>query len=286
MRSLRRRVHGAGLCVGRVRAARAAGGGVPPRLQDARHRSARRGRTVELPAGRHPSLADRPRRRRRDGLRRRDLRAHRRISGDRQLQPARRPVRDRGHRRRVGGTGGGGRAASRDQRRQAVVHSGARHRRAVPLVGAAGRRGRLPPRPRAGHAARRRPRTADRALHPQPGAAAVHPRPRLHPGGPGPGAGRAARRNPGRLRHLAQRAARGSVSQARHRAAGLAVRQPGALDRNPGSAVHRGGGGRSRRRALRRDRRQERADRRGSGDQHAQAAGVLAQHHRGAQRRA
>ena len=43
-----------------------------------------------------------------------------------------------------GGTRGGGRAASRDLRRQAVVHPGARHRRAVPLQRAAGRRGRLP----------------------------------------------------------------------------------------------------------------------------------------------
>jgi fatty acid synthase len=35
------------------------------------------------------------------------------------------------------------------------------------------------------------------------------------------------------------------VPQGRHRAAGLAVRQPGALDRDPGPAVHRGGRGRS-----------------------------------------
>ena len=46
-----------------------------------------------------------------------------------------------------------------------------------------------------------------RALHPEPGAAPVHPGPRLRPGDPRSGARRAARRDPRRLRHLASRAA-------------------------------------------------------------------------------
>ena len=75
----------------------AAGGGVPPRLEDARHRAARRAGPVQLPAGRDPAVADRPRRRRREGVHRRDRRAHRRIPADRQLQPARLAVRDRRH---------------------------------------------------------------------------------------------------------------------------------------------------------------------------------------------
>ena len=123
-------------------------------------------------------------------------------------------------------------------------------------------------------------------LHPEPGAAAVHAGPRLHPGDPRSGARRAARRDPRRLRHLAQREAARAVPQGRHRAAGLAVRQPGALDRDPGPALHRGGRGRSRHRAVRRDRREVGADRRGPGHQHAEAAGVFAQHHRGAELRA
>ena len=49
-------------------------------------------------------------------------------------------------------------------------------------------------------------------LHPQPGAPAVHPGPRLHPGDPRSGAGRAARRDPRRLRHLAEREARRSCA--------------------------------------------------------------------------
>ena len=123
-------------------------------------------------------------------------------------------------------------------------------------------------------------------LHPEPGAAAVHPGPRLHPGDPRSGARRAARRDPRRLRHLAEREAARAVPQGRHRAAGLAVRQPGALDRDAGPAVHRGGRGRARHRAVRRDRREVRADRRRAGHQHAQAARVFAQHHRSAQLRA
>ena len=122
--------------------------------QDARHRAARRARPVQLPAGRDPAVADRPRRRRRHGLHRRNLRAHRRIPADRELQPARLAVRDRRYGARPGSARGRGRAASRDHRRQAVVHPGARHRRAVPLRGAAGRRGRLPSLAGAGHAAR------------------------------------------------------------------------------------------------------------------------------------
>ena len=51
------------------------------------------------------------------------------------------------------------------------------------------------------------PAAPRRALHPEPGAPAVHPGPRLRPGDPRPGAGRAARRDPRRLRHLAERAA-------------------------------------------------------------------------------
>ena len=70
------------------------------------------------------------------------------------------------------------------------------------------------------------------------------------------------------------------------RAAGLAVRQPGALDRNPGPAVHRGGRGRSGRGAVRRDRREVGADRRRTGHQHPQAARICPQHSGSAQRRA
>ncbi len=115
---------------------------------------------------------------------------------------------------------------------------------------------------------------------------AVHPGPRLHPGDPRSGARRAARRDPRRLRHLAEREAPRTVPQGRHRAAGLAVRQPGALDRDAGPAVHRGGRGRTRYRAVRRDRREVRADRRRPGHQHPQAARVFAQHNRSAQLRA
>src|SRR5205814_2250784 len=74
----------------------------------------------------------------------------------------------------------------------------------------------------------------------------VHPGPRLHPGDPRSGAGRAAGRDPGELRLLAQRESVRLGAHTDHRAAGLAVRQPGALDRNAGPAVHRGGRGRPR----------------------------------------
>ena len=107
-------------------------------------------------------------------------------------------VRDRRHGPRPGGARGRGRAASRNRRRQAVVHPGAGHRRAVPLRGAAGRRRRLPSLAGAGYAAGQRPRGDHRALHPELGAAAVQPGPRLHPGDPGSGAGRAAGRDPRR----------------------------------------------------------------------------------------
>ena len=53
---------------------------------------------------------------------------------DRELQPARLAVRDRRHGARSGGAGGRGRASPRNQRRQALVHPGAGHRRAVPLA--------------------------------------------------------------------------------------------------------------------------------------------------------
>ena len=286
LRALRRRVHGAGLRVRRVPDRGAAGDGVPPRQQDARHRAARRARPVELPPRRHPALADRSRRRRRPVLRRRDRRAHGRIPADRELQPAWFAVRDRRHGARPRGARGRSREAPRALRWQALVHPGARHRRAVPLLGAPGGCRGLPSVTRTRDAARRRSGAAGREVHPEPGATAVHPGPRLHPGDPRPGARGAARRDPGRLRHLAQREAAGAVPQGRHRAAGMAVRQPRAVDRDAGPAVHRGGRRRSRHRAVRRDRREERADRRGPRDQHAEAAGVLAQHHRGAQRRA
>ena len=68
--------------------------------------------------------------------------------------------------------------------------------------------------------------------------------------------------------------------------AGVAVRQPGAVDRDPGPALHRGGRGRSRHRAIRRDRRQVRTDGRGPGHQHAEAARIFAQHNRSAELRA
>ena len=67
-----------------------------------------------------------------------------------------------------------------------------------------------------------------------------------------------------------------AVPQDRHRAVGLAVRQPGAVDRDAGPAVHRGGRRRTRHRAVRRDRREVRADRCGSGHQHAQPARIFA----------
>ena len=51
--------------------------------------------------------------------------------------------------------------------------------------------------------ARQRSRADRRPLHPEPGAAAVLAGPRLHPGDPRPGAGRAARRDSRRLRHVA-----------------------------------------------------------------------------------
>ena len=51
--------------VRRLRTGGAAGGRVPPRQQDARHRAARRPGPVQLPAGRDPAVADRSRRRRR-----------------------------------------------------------------------------------------------------------------------------------------------------------------------------------------------------------------------------
>ena len=72
LRALGRRVHRTGLRHRGLRTRGAAGGGVPPRQQDARHRPARRRGPLQLPAGRHPAVSDRPRRRRRQGLRRRD----------------------------------------------------------------------------------------------------------------------------------------------------------------------------------------------------------------------
>ena len=71
-----------------------------------------------------------------------------------------------------------------------------------------------------------------------------------------------------------------------HRAAGVAVRQPGALDRDPGPAVHRGGRRRPGCGAVRRDRREVVADRGRTGHQHPQAARICPQHSRSAQRRA
>ena len=114
----------------------------------------------------------------------------------------------------------------------------------------------------------------------------VHVGPRLHPGDPRSGAGRAARRDPRRLRHVAEREAARAVPQDRHRASRVAVRQPGAVDRDPGPALHRGGRGRARYRAIRRDRRQVRTDGRGPGHQHAEAARIFAQHNRSAELRA
>ena len=167
---------------------------------------------------------------------------------------------------------------------EAVIHPGAGHRRAVPLRGAAGRRRRVPPLAGTGDAAGQGPQGDHRALHPEPGAAAVQPGPRLHPGDPGSGAGRAARRDPGELRLLAQRAPVRLGAHGDHRTAGLAVRQPGALDRNPGSAVHRRGRRRSGCGAVRRDRREVGADGRRVGYQHPQAARICPQHSGSAQR--
>ncbi len=100
-----------------------------------------------------------------------------RVSSDRELQPAWLAVCDRRHRPWPRGARGRGREASRDQRRQAVVHPGARHRCAVPLLGAAGGCGRLPASAGARHAAGRGSGAARGPLHPEPGAAAVHPGP-------------------------------------------------------------------------------------------------------------
>ena len=56
------------------------------------------------------------------------------------------------------------------------------------------------------------PDAAHRQVHPEPGAAAVHAGSRLHPGDPRPGARRAARRDPRRLRHLASTSGRASCA--------------------------------------------------------------------------
>lgn len=64
---------------------------------------------------------------------------------------------------------------------------------------------------------------------PEPGAASVQPQPRVHPGDPRPGSGRAARRDPGRLRHLDHPAPQGTFPKGARRTSRLAVRQPGAL---------------------------------------------------------
>ncbi len=82
------------------------------------------------------------------------------------------------------------------------------------------------------------------------------------------------------------RAAKGSRPPGGHRTARLAVRQPGALDRDPGPAVHRRGRRRCGCRALRRDRCAFRADGRRAGHQHPEAARIRLQHSRSAQRRA
>ena len=125
-----------------------------------------------------------------------------------------------------------------------------------------------------------------RPLHPQPGAAAVHPRPRLRPGDPRSGARRAARRGPRRLRHLAPRsrascAARSSSScwpgSSPARCAG-SRRRTCCSSRRPRAASASSGSSRSasspRRRVAE------------PGHQHAQAARVLAQHGRSAELRA
>ena len=209
-----------------------------------------------------------------------------RVPPDRQLQPARLAVRDRRHGARPGGARDRGRATTRNHRREAFIHPGARYRRAVPLVGAAGRCARVPALAGARHAAGQGPGADHRPLHPEPGAAAVHPRPRFHPGDPRSGAGRAARRDPRRLRHVAQRAPPRAVPQGRHRTAGLAVRQPGALDRDTGPAVHRGGRRRTRRGAVRRDRCEVGAYGRRARTEHPEAARIRPQHSRSAQLRA
>ena len=64
-------------CVTRhLRAGSLAGDGVSPRLEDARHRAARRAGSLQLPVGGDPALADRPARRRSSRVCRRDRRAH------------------------------------------------------------------------------------------------------------------------------------------------------------------------------------------------------------------
>ena len=89
-------------------------------------------------------------------------------------------------------------------RRQAGVHPGAGHRRAVPLLGAARGCRRLPRASGRPAARADRPVAPRRSLHPQPGAAAVHPRPVLRRGGgvvrplAAPRAGRSRTGTPGR----------------------------------------------------------------------------------------
>ncbi len=121
---------------------------------------------------------------------------------------------------------------------------------------------------------------------PEPGTAPVHTGSRLHPGDPRSGPRRTARRNPRRLRHVASRAAGCDGAHGLHRAVGMAIRQPGPLDRNPGSAVHRRGSRRSGCGAIRRDRREVGTDRCRTGHQHPQDGRICPQHGGSAQCRA
>ncbi len=202
-------------------------------------------------------------------VRRRRRGAVRRVHPDRQLQPARLAVRHRRHRRRSRGPRAGRRGAAQAPRRQAGLHPGAGHRRAVPLLRAARGCRRLPRDARRPAARADRPLGAGRSLHPQPGAAAVHPRQGVRRGGGVLRPLAAPRAGAEGLGHLVGRPGP-PRSHPADRAARVAVRQPGALDRDPGPAL-RHAARRPGHRAVRRGRRGQRADPGQPGVQHRQA---------------
>ena len=190
--------------VGVFAAGGAAGGRVPPRQQDARHRPARRVGPLQLPAGRDPA-------RRRSTCPTTTSRTSSPTSPSAPVSscrsststcaarstrsPARCAVWKRSRKR----SSGAARSPAASGRSSSCRASTCRSTREVLRVGVADFRRSLE---------RVMPRDEDpdadhRALHPEPGAAAVHAGSRLHPGDPRSGARRAARRDPRRLRHLA-----------------------------------------------------------------------------------
>ena len=185
----------------------------------------------------------------------------RRVHRDRQLQPGGLAVRAGRHGRRLRRAGEGGEPGARALGRQERLHPGARHRRAVPLHGAARRRPGLPGHPRRADPRGRGHLGARRPLHPEPRAAPVQPRARLRAGDRRPRAGGGPGRRPRELGRLGRHAHAPGPPTAR-RAAGLAVREPGPLDRDAGAAVHADRAWRPRRRAVHRGRCGQRPDRR------------------------